>query len=129
MGLVYILQPSELVGTDRYKIGRSSKSDLSRVRSYKNGSRYLCIMECIDDIYVERLLIIHFNKTYNKIAGNEYFQGDELYMLNSFINIVMKYKNKILEKKKQIEEIQEIPEALESITDNWMLNFKYNKKL
>ena len=52
MGILYLVQPSELRNTFRFKIGRSSKFDLSRVRSYRNGTRYLCIMECIDDIYV-----------------------------------------------------------------------------
>ena len=64
MGILYLVQPSELRNTFRFKIGRSSKFDLSRVRSYRNGTRYLCIMECIDDIYVEKLLINHFNKNY-----------------------------------------------------------------
>jgi hypothetical protein len=133
MGILYLVQPSELRNTFRFKIGRSSKFDLSRVRSYRNGTRYLCIMECIDDIYVEKLLINHFNKNYKLIAGCEYFEGDELCMLNSFINIVMKYKNKSIENKKQVEETLEVVETtIESIKSNkslndWMSKFKYCK--
>jgi hypothetical protein len=90
-------------------------------------------MECIDDIYVEKLLINHFNKNYKLIAGCEYFEGDELCMLNSFINIVMKYKNKSIENKKQVEETLEVVETtIESIKSNkslndWMSKFKYCK--
>jgi hypothetical protein len=130
MGILYLVQPSELRNTYRFKIGRSSKSDLSRVRSYRNGTRYLCVMECTDDIYVERLLINHFNKNYKKIAGHEYFEGDELCMLNSFIKIVMKYKNKSIENEKKTEEIPEVVELSEPIKCNkvlntWMDKFKF----
>lgn len=118
MGILYLLQPCELVGTNRYKIGRSSKNDLSRVRSYKNGSRYILIIECNDDIYVEKLLIDRFNKEFAKIAGNEYFQGDENEMFNIFINTVTEYKNKIIE---------EEPDVIktEKLKNNWMEKFKY----
>ena len=133
MPYVYIIQPAELRNTDRYKIGMSSKSDLSRVRSYRNGTRYIAIIECIDYIYVERLLIKHFNKNYKLIAGCEYFEGDELCMINSFINIVMEYKNKSIENKKQVEEILAVAEnPAEPIKANkslntWMSKFKFNK--
>lgn len=132
MGLVYFLQPAELRNTSRFKIGMSSKSDLSRVRSYRNGTRYIAIIECIDYIYVERLLINHFNKNYKLIAGCEYFEGDELCMLNSFIKIVMEYKNKSIENKKQVEKILEVTEnPAESIKTEKLLigwnKYKFNK--
>lgn len=31
MGIIYLIQPAELVGTNRYKIGCSKKDDLSRL--------------------------------------------------------------------------------------------------
>jgi hypothetical protein len=96
MAIVYFIQPSELVGTDRYKIGRSAKDDLSRMKGYKNGSRYLAIMECDDDVKLEKILITKFNDKFLKIAGNEFFQGNELEMLSIFIQTVIDYKeNKI----------------------------------
>ena len=66
MPIVYLIQPCELIGTDRYKIGRSSKNDLSRMKGYKNGTRYISIMEVENDKHVERNLINHFNNTYKK---------------------------------------------------------------
>lgn len=133
MGILYLVQPAILLNTDRYKIGRSSKGDLSRVRSYGNKTRYLCIMEIDNDIYVERLLINHFNKKYKLIAGHEYFEGDENSMLNTFIDVVMAYKNKTKDNKKTEKYVEETPE-IEEITDdikseklknNWMTKFKY----
>ena len=134
MPCVYFVQPSTLRNTSRFKIGRSSKDDLSRVRSYGNGTRYLCVMDCIDDIYVEKLLINHFNKKFKLIAGNEYFEGCENEMLNEFIDVVMKYKNKAKENKKIKKYIEERPE-MEEISDviktekiliEWN-KFKFNK--
>lgn len=73
MPIVYLIQPAKLVGTDRYKIGRSSKDDLSRIKSYKSGSRYLNIIECKDDVNLEKLLINKFNENFEKIAGKRIF--------------------------------------------------------
>jgi hypothetical protein len=48
-GIIYLIQPAECVNTCRYKIGMSKKLNLDRCKKgYKNGSRYLCIMECYD---------------------------------------------------------------------------------
>lgn len=94
MPYVYLLQPAELVGTNRYKIGMSRIDDLSRVRSYKKGTRYIMICECNDALDTERRLIKEFNKCYSLIAGNEYFEiNDELEMINRFNSIVMEHKN------------------------------------
>mgnify|MGYP006090550431 CR=1 FL=1 len=41
-GIIYLIQPAELVGTNRYKIGCSKKPNLDRVKKgYKKGTRYL----------------------------------------------------------------------------------------
>ena len=46
-GIIYLIQPVELVGTNRYKLGCSKNTNLERCKKgYKNGSRYLSIMEC-----------------------------------------------------------------------------------
>lgn len=110
MPIVYFIQPAELVGTNRYKIGRSSKNDLSRMKGYKLGSRYLSIMECENDVKMEKILITKFNNTFLKIAGNEYFQGCEDDMLNEFVKIVRAHK----------EEIEEVKNL------DWMSRYKFN---
>ena len=94
MPYVYLIQPCELVGTMRYKIGMSRVSDLSRMKAYKNGTRYICILECDDALVLERKLIKEFNARYKLIGGNEYFEIDssELDMLRVFMDIVMRHK-------------------------------------
>jgi hypothetical protein len=92
-GLIYLIQPSELVGTERYKIGMSNNSDLVRCKNgYKKGSRYICIMECIDPLILEEHIKKLFNENFKLIAGKEYYEGNETEMLNKFITLVNEYK-------------------------------------
>jgi 2-phosphoglycerate kinase len=45
-GIIYLIQPVELIGTGRYKIGHSSKISLDRcLNGYNRGSRYINIQE------------------------------------------------------------------------------------
>lgn len=118
MPYVYLIQPIELLGTNRYKVGMSALDNLSRVQSYKKGTRYLMICECIDYLHVERKIIKEFNSVYRCIAGNEYFEvGDELKMLNLFCNIVMTHKNSIDEDDLETKETQS--------RDDWMQRFAF----
>lgn len=117
MPYVYLIQPVELVGTNRFKVGMSSLSNLSRVRSYKKGSRYLFICECVDALFVERKVLIEFNQNYKLIGGREYFEvADESEMINRFIEIVMTHKSRT-----QIVEpvVQTIAQA------DWMKRFAF----
>lgn len=45
---IYLIQPGEFIGTNIYKIGCSHNNKLDRFKQYKNSSRYICILECID---------------------------------------------------------------------------------
>lgn len=111
MSYVYLIQPVELVGTLRYKVGMSTIPNLSRMKSYKNGTRYLWICECEDALVLERKLIKEFNARYKLIGGNEYFEVDcELEMLQLFVDIVLKHKNK-----------------KKDPTTSWMNDFAYTK--
>lgn len=87
-GIIYLTQPSELVGTNRYKICISKSPNLDRC---KNDSRYLCIMECDEPLKLKKNIKEQFNKKFKLIAGNEYFEGDEIDMLITFGNLVLKY--------------------------------------
>lgn len=93
-GIVYLIQPCELIKTNRYKIGMSRKTDLSRMKAYKNGTRYIFICECKDALKLEKILIKAFNKKYTRIAGREYFEINEPeeLMIEYFISIVMNDK-------------------------------------
>jgi hypothetical protein len=94
-GNIYLIQPEELLQTNRYKIGCSTKNDLSRVNSYKKKSRYLYIAECIYPFALEANIKNVFNNKYKLIAGKEYFEGNEKDIVNDFVKIVNDYNNKI----------------------------------
>ena len=90
-GIVYLVQPCELIGTNRYKLGCSEEPDLNRIKGYKKGTRYISIMECTDPFKLEKELKIHFNKDFKLIAGREFFEGDVNAMRCKFNEIVLKY--------------------------------------
>ncbi len=94
-GIIYFVQPCELVGTNRYKIGCSNNTDLDRCRKgYKKGTRFLCIMECNEPFAVEKNIKKLFGEKFKLIAGREYFEGDENMMRDNFIKIVNEFINK-----------------------------------
>jgi hypothetical protein len=109
-GIIYFLQPAELKETNRYKIGYSANPDLSRIKNYKKGSRYICIMECKNPLNLEKQIIKAFNDEFKLCAGNEYFEGDEQKMLLKFLELTTKYivELKDVDPEKIKEENQEI---------------------
>jgi hypothetical protein len=93
-GIIYLIQPAELISTNRFKIGCSCQGNLNRcITGYKKGSRYIYIIECKNPFELETQLINHFNKTFKLIAGIEYFEGDEQEIKYNFLNIVNNYEN------------------------------------
>jgi hypothetical protein len=75
---IYILQPKQYVGTTIYKIGMSSLGDLSRMKSYGKGTRYIGMAEVGRDyLAVERKLIRLFNEHFTLARGREYFEVDD----------------------------------------------------
>lgn len=83
-GTLYFIQPAELVGTNRYKIGCSATNDMIRCKSYRQGTRYLMILECHQPFSVESVVKARFESIFRRVAGKEYFEGDELQMRNVF---------------------------------------------
>lgn len=129
---VYLVQPVELVGTNRYKIGMSSLSNLSRVRSYKNGTRYLCIFEKQNALDIERRLKQAFNRKYKLIGGNEYFEVDnEQDMVDLFVATTMGYtiaspSKKVIESSVAIEsDCIEPPESKTIHPTNWIKKYAF----
>lgn len=115
MGYIYLLQPAELVGTDRYKIGISSKDNLNRLRSYGNGTRYMFLLECDDFFRVENRLKKAFNdcKDIKLIKGFEYFEGKQEIIMKIFFKVVYEDKikdficdNSIKDNSNEIEDIE-----------------------
>ena len=115
---LYLIQPCELKKSKNFKLGMSSKSDLTRVRSYHKGTRYLAIFECENALEVERILIQEFKKKYTLIAGNEFFEIiDENEALELFIQIFLKYR-------KPVEIIHDEKSYVSNIIDDLTVKFK-----
>ena len=116
-GIVYLIQPEELLQTNRYKIGCSIKNDLSRLGSYKKKSRYLYIAECINPYTLESNIKSAFNSKYTLIAGREYFEGDEKKIVNDFVKIVNDYNNEVYASSENSEDTEMIDntEMIENI--------------
>ncbi len=93
-GIIYFVQPAELVGTKRFKIGCSKASDLNRCKTgYRKGTRYVCIMECSNPLALERKIKLQFGKSFTLVAGREYFEGDEKVMLDTFVGIFNEHES------------------------------------
>ena len=92
MGIVYLIQPAELVGTDRVKVGCSNKSDLTRVtKGYKNGTISICICSTEEPFVLEKTIIGVFKERFKLLTGNEYFVGDINDMRKVFFQQVVAY--------------------------------------
>ena len=95
VGIIYLVQPCELIRTNRYKIGMSKKNTIEKVKNgYKKGSRIIFIFEVDNPKFMESRLKISFNKKFNLIAGNEYFEGNEEKIKNTFLSIVLSNNRK-----------------------------------
>lgn len=88
MGIIYLIQPVELIGTNRYKIGCSRKDTLERINTgYKKGTICVCICECKEPTIIEKELKNAFSREFKLIAGAEYFEGDKDKMRKCFTQI------------------------------------------
>lgn len=118
-GIIYLIQPAELVGTNRYKIGCSKIPDLERCKNgYKKGSRYLSIMECIKPLQLEEIIKKTFNNKFKLIAGNEYYEGSEKEILEIFLNLVIEYYKTYNIQNKEINNNENIYDICESDNDD-----------
>jgi len=92
-GLIYLVQPSEYIGSNVYKIGYSSQENFIRLLSYGKNTKYICNLNCKNPLKLETIIKKDFIKKYRLIRGYEYFEGTEQEILNNFIELVMKYNN------------------------------------
>ena len=90
-GIVYLVQPEELIDTNRYKVGCSSKTSIERLKTYKKGMNCILVAKCIEPFIVEKEIIKEFNNSFNVIAGKEYYEGNESEMKAKFIEVYLKH--------------------------------------
>jgi hypothetical protein len=132
-GIIYLIQPAELINTGRYKVGMSYSDTLDRCKNgYLRGSRYICIMECVNPLDVERKIIQQFTQRFKVIAGREYFEGEKSELLRLFFEIVMASKcgiieNNVEEDNVDIEEDNVDIEVEDDINDDYVnfINGRY----
>ena len=94
MGTIYLIQPAELVGTNRFKIGCSNTNNLERCKKgYKKGSRFINIMECKEPFKIEKEIKKVFNDKFKLIAGKEYFEGNEEDIKKVFYDTVKSFSS------------------------------------
>ncbi len=75
--IVCVVQPSELVGTNRFKLGCSVKQGINRcIKGYRKGTKLICYSFCNDPFLTESKLKSAFNKKFRLICGNEFFEGE-----------------------------------------------------
>ena len=89
-GQIYLVQPTTLINTKRFKVGYSRKSNLNRLKFYGKGVRCIRVIECNNPKTVEKKLIKSFKKKFKLVENtNEYFEieGDEKEMINLFDSI------------------------------------------
>jgi hypothetical protein len=95
-GIIYLVQPAELIGTNRYKIGCSENTELDRVKKgYKKGTRYILIMECDNPFVLEKQIKKIFNENFKLIAGYEYFEGEEEIMKEKFFKLKIEHDKNV----------------------------------
>jgi hypothetical protein len=125
MGIIYLIQPKELIGTNRYKIGCSKKDDNSRLKTgYKKGSDIIQIFETNIPNKIENIIINIFKIKFNIIAGNEYFEGNRDDIINTFINIY----NLFIKNNLNTDNNSNYNTNLIKVSD-YMIKYKINKKI
>lgn len=95
---IYLVQDGEDIGTNIYKVGRTTQLNdcrtINRIKSYSNGSIIYSIIRVHDDNVreIERKILKEFEKTFILFKGNEWFKGDIEEMMSKVYEITSEYK-------------------------------------
>lgn len=95
---IYLVQDGEDIGTNIYKVGRTTQLNdcrtINRIKSYSNGSIIYSIIRVHDDNVreIERKILKEFEKTFVLFKGNEWFKGDVEEMMSKVYEIASEYK-------------------------------------
>jgi hypothetical protein len=93
-GIIYLIQPAELIGSNKYKIGHSKSPKLNRcINGYYASSRFISINECNNPLILEKKIINEFNKLFKLSAGREIFEGNENLMYITYFKLLNEHKN------------------------------------
>lgn len=83
---LYLIQDSIDIGSDIYKIGKTTQAPSERLKGYSKGT-YLIRISKVDDCHSREIQLINLFKTKYKLSrGREYFIGNINQMLLDFSN-------------------------------------------
>jgi len=86
-GLVYLIQPPQCIGTDRYEIGMSDSTC-----DHETGCAIIVSRECSNPRDVWKELVKIFADTFGRpIKGTQWFSGNKNNMINSYDECFAKY--------------------------------------
>ena len=94
IGTIFLIQPAELVGTNRYKIGFiHDKNTKEYINNYLDGTRFIIMLECnnLQNIINEKKNIL--KQKFKLVACDEYYEGKECEIKQFIIAIIDKYLN------------------------------------
>ncbi len=83
-GLIYLIQPEELFGTNRYKFGYSDQNNLKRVKSYGSNVKVYLTYSSDKAKELESYILELLSEKHLKIK-NEYFEIDDIDDVKNFI--------------------------------------------
>jgi len=92
-GIIYLVQPAEHTGTNKFKIGMSKDMGLKRFNAYGSGARYLSIMETSYPLELEQIIKKEFNNKFVLFAGREYFEANEKDIKREFLRLVDEFED------------------------------------
>lgn len=94
IGTIFLIQPAELVGTNRYKIGFICDKKIKEyINNYLDGTRFILILESNNVQNIINEIKTVFKQKFNSIASDEYYEGNENDIKQIIINIIDKYLN------------------------------------
>jgi len=90
-GIIYLLQPAQLIMLNGYKIGYTLSDDFRRFNSYHCGSKLIYAIRCKNVIELEKELKKKLPTKFKLLSGRKYFTcvNDELSEM--FLNITMEH--------------------------------------
>jgi len=91
-GIIYLVQPAEYSGTNKFKIGMSKDMSLKRFNAYGAGSRYLSIMETFYPLELEQIIKTKFSNQFMLFTGREYFEANEKDIKKEFLKIIDEFE-------------------------------------
>lgn len=91
-GIIYLIQPGELKGTNRYKIGASANETIARIKNgYSSDTKIILVLNCTKPFLLEKNIKKIFNKKFTLISGKEYFKGNEKMMIDVITKLYIKH--------------------------------------